>query len=31
MLSELDGTGKARLRRARRTKYLAMGSTALVA
>jgi acetyl-CoA carboxylase carboxyl transferase subunit alpha len=31
MLAELDGTGKARLRRARRTKYLAMGSTALVA
>jgi acetyl-CoA carboxylase carboxyl transferase subunit alpha len=31
MLAELDGTGKARLRRTRRTKYLAMGSTALVA
>ncbi len=31
MLGELDGMTKARLRRARRTKYLAMGSTALVA
>jgi acetyl-CoA carboxylase carboxyl transferase subunit alpha len=31
MLGEVDGMAKARLRRARRTKYLAMGSTALVA